>query len=285
MPNHDVPQKLIEAWLEFHRRKLCQSIDAVFVFNKQGVEIWCLSKNEKNYQKLRLLFEPLKEAYRIEIYATRPSSRKDSDEESAPPPSLSENYELRKYLHDPEVSLRDLLEGKDFNKDVAPPDETLKQRLRLFAERILEWNSRMKQYAVDLPELVQVSPDFGHQVQVSAHACDVCIAHTKDLMENLRKLTKNLAHAFPKSHQKEAIAGTEPVEDKQRSITEYAESISDMTKQLASRIIKFIYPDQHTVELGDLRQPKIMDSLKKLEATVLNFQRELAHLPAAKKSR
>jgi hypothetical protein len=285
MPNHDVPQKLIEAWLEFHRRKLCQSIDAVFVFTKQGVEIWCLSKNEKNYQKLRRLFEPLKEAYRIEIYATRSSSHKDSDEELAPPPSLSENYELRKYLHDPEVGLRDLFEGKDFNKDVAPPDETLKQRLRLFAERILTWNSRMKQYAVDLTELVQVSQNSGYQVHVSANACEVCIAHTKDLVENLRKLTENLAHAFPKSHQKEAIAGTEPVEDKHLSVTEYAEYLSDMTKQLASRIIKFIYPEQHTVELGDLRQPEIMDSLKKLEATVLNFQKELANLPVAKKSR
>jgi hypothetical protein len=74
----------------------------------------------------------------------------------------------------------------------------------------------------------------GQQSQVRARACAVCVAHTKDLMENLRRLTKNLTNALPKSRKKEIIARTEIVANGLLSITEHAEYISSVAKELAN---------------------------------------------------
>jgi hypothetical protein len=283
MLNHDAPQKLIEGWLEFHRSNLCQSVDAVFVFNKQGVEIWCLSKNERNYQKLRLLFEPLQGSYRVEIYATRPPAPEDSAEDSELPPSLYENQELRDYLHVPIRSQPSV--AIDEEVDSMLGHEVLKQRLISYAERVLSWNSRMKQYAADLPELVQTALNSGFPVELRMRASTVCAVHAKDLLENIRKLDKNLTHAIPKSSQVNASAKTESIEKEKLSILEQAEHVSGMTNESAKLIYNFIYPNQHSVDLSDLRQPQILDSLKKLETTVQNFQKEVSKLPASQRPR
>jgi hypothetical protein len=284
MPNHDAPQKLVEAWLEFHRSKLCQSIDAVFVFNKQGMEIWCLSEEEKKLRKFRRLFEPLQSAYQIDIYATRPPVHQDSDKDPAPPPSLSENLELRKYLNDPEARLRDSLIDEDLDKEISPPKDILKRHLILYAERILLWNARMKQSAIDLPELIKTALDPRQTAHVSAQASAIGAVHVKDLIKNLSKLSKNLAYAFPKSSQKDDV-GTEPDAIGQLPIAEYSEYIAGEAKDLARAINNFIFPDQHTVDLSDLRRPRILDLLRNLESKVLDFQKELAKLPASTKSR
>jgi hypothetical protein len=281
MPNHDAPQKLVDAWLEFHRSKLCQSIDAVFVFNNQGVEIWCLSRNEKSYQKLRRLFEPLQASCRIEIYATRPPTE-DSAEDSVPPPSLCENRELLDYLHVPFRSQPSA--GTNANSDFLSGSEILKQRLISYAERIFAWNFRIKQNATDLPELIQAALDSGFATDLRMHASAVCAAHARDLLENIRKLSKNLVYAFPKSDHKEPVAKTESIKKEKLSVLAQAEDISGAAKELARRVNKFIYPDQYTVDLSDLRQPKILDSLRNLEAVVQNFQKEVSNLPSGHRS-
>jgi hypothetical protein len=279
VPNHDTPPKLIEVWLEFHRSDLCQSIDAVFVFNKQGVEIWCLSKDEKNYKKLKQLFEPLQDSYRIEIYATHPSISEDSKEDSAPPPSLSENYELRSYLGDSLAQSRELLDGKDLAKRIAPPDDDLKRQLIVYSEHILTLNSRMKNYAADLPELVQMTLDSELKAELKMRASAVCVDHARKLQVNLSKLTKNLSYAFPKSRPTGPIVEAKSMKKDKLPALEQAEDIANAAKEVAIRVNDFIYPNQHSVALSDLRKPHILDSLKKLEEIVRNFSKELTKIP------
>jgi hypothetical protein len=169
--------------------------------------------------------------------------------------------------------------------DFIPGDEILKPRLISYAERILTWNSRMKQYAADLPELIQVALDSGFTADLRMHASVVCAAHARDLLENVRKLSKNLAYALPKSDQKNPVVKTESVRMEKLSVREQAEDIAGTAKELARRVYKFIYPDKHTVDLSDLRQPKILDSLSNLEGIVRNFQKGLGNLPASHRSR
>ena len=79
-PTHHAPRKLVEAWLRFHEMDLCQEMDAVFAFNDSGMEVWCLVKDERSYQKLQELLEPLRATCRIELYTTRLPAEKKSDE-------------------------------------------------------------------------------------------------------------------------------------------------------------------------------------------------------------
>jgi len=44
----EVPLQLREGWLRFHEAELCQGVDAVFVFHKKGMEVWCRVEDEKN---------------------------------------------------------------------------------------------------------------------------------------------------------------------------------------------------------------------------------------------
>jgi hypothetical protein len=285
MSNGDAPEKLIEAWLEFHRSNLCQSMDAVFVFNKKGVEIWCLNKDGKKYKKLQQLFDPLQSSYKIEIYATRPPAPDDSDEDPAPPPSLCENYELRSYLRDPLAQLRDIAEGDDFNKEAVSPDAVLKQRLIVYAEHVLEWNSRMKQYAADLPELVRTALNPGLKKELRISASAICVGHTKELLGNLRSLVHNLTHAFPKPRKAAAVIKAEDRKHGNHTLPEFAEHIAVAAKEMSERIHRFIYPDQHTVDLNDLRKPLMLVYIKNLEESVRNFQKELSKLPTSPRLR
>jgi len=47
VPNQNTPQKLWEAWLSFHETDLCQEVDALFVFNRSGMEYGAGSKKTK----------------------------------------------------------------------------------------------------------------------------------------------------------------------------------------------------------------------------------------------
>ena len=97
VPNHHTPRELAEAWLHFHEADLCQGVDAVFVFEKDGMEVRSLIEDEKSYEKFQELFAPLRSSYKIEVQVTRPPERKKSDDEREPPPSLWENDELRSF--------------------------------------------------------------------------------------------------------------------------------------------------------------------------------------------
>ena len=49
-----------------------------------------------------------------------------------------------------------------------------------------------------------------------------------------------------------------------------------MLKSIARRVHRFIYPEYYTVELEELRNPSLLESLRTLQRMVLEFQEALA---------
>jgi len=95
-----VPAALRTFWLDFHGNRLCQDIDAVFVFHGNGLEVWCLTDNLKSLDRLKRMAGPLSPSYRVDFYVTRPQPERDKGEDRGPPPGLWNNQELRAFLGD-----------------------------------------------------------------------------------------------------------------------------------------------------------------------------------------
>jgi len=276
-PPHDTPQKLVEAWLRFHENDLCQGVDAVFVFNKAGMEAWCQVEDERSYQKLQELMEPLRSSYRIELYATRPPVEKKSAIDTAPPPSLWENYELRSYLGDPFARAKERRNGQDPipEFDIPPPDEMLKQRLLVYAQQILEWNRKMRRYATDLPVLAAVAldPEISRALSLQAHAA--CMMHAQGLSKYIGKLAANLKEALPKSASR-GSSRSEKYGNAGKDSGDSAEQIFVAAQNVADRVYRFIHPENYTVGLEELRQPGLLQALAGLDKMNQDFQKTLA---------
>jgi len=276
MTIQDAPQKIIEAWLHFHKTDLCQQIDAVFAFNKAGVEIWCVVESDKNYRKLQQLFEPMERLCRIEFYPTRPPARKKSGREISPPPSLCENQELRANLGDPSFHSKSLFEEGLELEEIFPPNEILKQRLMAFASQILDWNRKIKRYAMDMPELISVALNSASALDTREHAQTVCMEHAGNLQKTLNKLRRNLIFAHPKGIEPiSQSSGTEKAEISREDLRECAARISETAQNIGQRVYRFIYPEKHTVDLEDLRRPGLLESLGELERIAQGFQAKL----------
>ena len=103
VPLRDVAAPLRELWLHFHEEHLCLGVDSIFVFQARGLEIWCRIEDERNYQQLAALVEPLRKSYRIDLYPTHADREKKTTSilDEDPPPSFWTNAELRSYLRDP----------------------------------------------------------------------------------------------------------------------------------------------------------------------------------------
>ena len=181
VPGPDTPDPLKNAWLQFHGSNLCQGVDAVFSFNDRGVEIWSLVEDEKSYRKFIQLLEPLKPAYRIEVYATYPQKEEKPDNRREPPPSLWQNYELRSYLGDPFARG---MERADFEQRtqlyLSPPDEIIRQQLVLLPSRRLtgtgKWNV--------MPGSSIIDPNRGGsatELSLKSSAKEICLEHVRGI--------------------------------------------------------------------------------------------------------
>lgn len=271
----EAPKALCRVWLRFHETNLCQGMDAVFVFNRNGVEVWSRVKDKKSYEKLQRLLEPLHEIYQIALYATHPTEDEESGYEWDPPSSLWENYELRSYLGDPFARARERL-GSDMERNIiAPPaDEMLKQRLLVYAEEVLERNWKIRRYASDLPLLAHVATDPSIDLEFKRKAAQVCKAHAKNLKKELEKLEKSLRYAFPRSREEEdSSSHQEQSAGSERSYTDFAHQIDIDVQDVANRVDSFIRPKQYTVDLSELRRPSLLEAIKGLEKMVSEFQK------------
>jgi hypothetical protein len=276
MPARETAPKLLEAWLRYHEADLCQGVDAVFVSHGNGMEVWCLVEDERSYQKLQELLEPLRSSYRIELYTTRRPAEKRAASDTDPPPSLWENYELRSFMGDPFARAKESL-GLESppGMDVPPLDETLKQRLFVYAEQTLDWNRRMKRYAMDLPVLASVALDPGTAAELRLKASAVCMAHAQSLSKYIGKLAKNLAQALPNSAKEESLGPEKPLSPRETA-ADSAMQISVAAQNVAQRVYRFIHPAHYTVGLDELRQPSLLRALAALDRMDLDFQRTLA---------
>jgi hypothetical protein len=266
---------LREAWLRFHEAEMCQGIDAVFQFHQKGMEVWCRVEDEKTYQKFLELVEPLRASYEIDLYTTRPLAEKKTIEDNDPPPSIWNNAEIRSYLQDPfgknptggGISIRPASGGE---RDA---DYFLKQRMLMFAQQTLEWNEKMKRYALDLPDLAQAA--FGSDAVPGLRARVVAVsqAHAEGVDKNAERLAENLSHALPKATKRFRSTEKDKSPATAASPDTTAEQVANAGQSIARRIYRFIHPQHHTVGLVDLREPSLLESLKTLRNMVDGFQR------------
>jgi len=306
MPNRDTPPKLIEAWLDFHREGLCQNLDTVFAFDGHGMEIWCRSEDNGSLRKLQKIIDSLQSSHNVELYLTQPA-KDDGEDDSVTwtdiPPSIAENRELRSSLriqveqiNRPIVITLVDAEGQTYTQvlpDVSgtsassaaiTSERILRSRLTVWANSVLRNNRIIRQYAADIPELLGVAfePAFGAGLR--GRAKDVCRKHAKDMVKSIRDLKKNLSYAFPKTPaktaenkkaaKKESPAALSAVMDK-------ADIIAADARALSGRIHRFIYPNQHTVDLDELQRPGLLVSLDAFEAEAGDFEQALANIHAS----
>jgi hypothetical protein len=278
LPGNGTPQKLQEAWLRFHESDLCQEVDAVFVFSKNGMEAWSRIENEKNSQKYQELFGFPGDAVQVELYTTRPAAKKKSDDADDPPPSLCQNLELRANLGDPVAHLKARLDIQNpASMETDSPDLLLKQRLLVFAERTLDWNRKMEKYASELPSLARFALDPAVTPELRARSMQICAEHTRNLEKQIGKLATNLALAFPKPSNKDRASSPPEVSDvASKNLPDGAEKVSAETHEVAMRVNDFIHPQGFAIKLDELRHPSLLDSLKMLRKMVLDFQKAIA---------
>jgi len=281
IPLREVAAPLREAWVRFHESNLCLSVDGIFVFQAKGIDVWCRVKDEKSYQQLTALVEPLRKSFRIELYATRADRERKAypnpnqpNQDDDPPPSVWTNAELRVYMRDPFYAK--FGSGGDSSSDLRDDsslDPELKRRMKLYCDQILDWSHKMAQLAIDLPSLTgagygeDMMPDIRNRARV------VCLAHAREAGKCAARLAENLNHALPRA------SGNTPAAQAQKEAAppatqpfEKALLISKQAQDLEQRIMRFFYPQVHTVTIADLREPGLIDALKSFQQAVSDFE-------------
>ncbi len=270
-----IPRSLIDVWLRFHERELCQDLDTVFVFHPKGMEIWCRVEDERSFQRLSEMLEPLKSAFEIELYATRPTPEKKTKDDEEPPPSLWNNDALQVYLSDSSRNIPEPGEQQN-NRLLVSRRSVLKQRLMLWAGQILSWNKKVRRYAADMPALARAGFGAGADEEVKRRAAAACLAHAQDLDKNLARLSMNLADALPRP---DKAARSEVKPDKSRLPSSPAELValaSSRAREVSERIYRFIYPQEYTVDLSDLKQSSLLEALRELRRILSELQKSAA---------
>ena len=274
----DVAAPLREVWLRFHDSELCLGVDSVFVFQPKGMEIWCRVKEEKSYQALAAMVEPLQASYRVEIYATRPEREKKpwSPDDEDPLPSLWTNAELRAYFRDPFVSRTGSLDDGSTLGQVSDSrvDPAIKRRMKLYGDQLLDWTSRMERLAGDVPALAGAGYGADATPDTQGRARAICLEHVREVGKFAQRLAENLVYALPRG-----AGDLRPPPQPERPPDATgdpglnARDVSVQVREIARRIKRFLYPQAHTVGLTDLREPGLLDSLKTLQTAVSDFDR------------
>jgi hypothetical protein len=272
------PRPLVDFWLRFHEVEICQDIDAVFVFHDNGMEVWCQVEDERSYQKLAEMVLPLQASFQIDIYATRPAAKKKQPEDKDPPPSLWNNAELLGYLKDPAGWGRDDAMALPGGDDRLRRNDTLKQRLFLYAAQLQDWRRRLMRYGADVPALAQAGFGEGYASDTKLRAAGICLAHLQALDKYAGRLADSLAEALPKHAKQVDEAAKAPRSRAKGTPAEIALQLSTGSRVLSSRVYAFLRPQQHTVQIGDLREPSLLESLRSLRELVSDFQKAAAQL-------
>jgi hypothetical protein len=276
IPQKNTPRKLQEAWLRFHETRLCQDVDAAFVFDNEGMQIWSRIESDKDYLKFQERFAPLRDFHGVALYTNRPRGERGSDSGDNPPPSLWQNYELRANFGDRTVQ-PSVFSEEQITINPSSSDPILKQRLFIYAEQVLNRNRKMERYALDIFALARLAANPDIPPEIRSKAIPIGLAHARDLERYVGKLASDLQQAIPRPAKREGRS-TPPAqrETANKPVLEAAEQLYGSTQGIARRVHRFIYPEYYTVELDELRNPSLLESLKALQQTVLEFQKTLA---------
>jgi hypothetical protein len=143
----------------------------------------------------------------------------------------------------------------------------------LFGDQVLDWARKMGRLASDLPALGEAAfgPDAPADTRTRARA--VCLDHAREVGKDASRLLESLSRALPRG--KNPPSPVQP----QYAPAEAAHSpydrvmlISNQAVDLAQRVVRFLYPQTHTVNLADLRESSLLDALKALQKTVADFE-------------
>lgn len=269
-----VPFPLRDLYLRFHEKDLCQELDAVFVFHPKGVEIWCRIEDERSYQRFSEMIDPLRAAFEIEVYATSPAANEKAKDDEDPPPSLWNNSALVGYLQ--EGGPRNMVGSQEAPESFPGGSRRfVKQRLLMWSNQILSWNKKVRRYAADLPGLAGLGFGSGADLDMKSRAASICLAHVQTLDKNLARITENLAQALPKPDKaaRRAEGNDKTKTSMPSSKLELASLVSTRSLAMTRRIHRFIYPENFTVGLSDLKDPDLLESLRGLRKTIAEFSR------------
>jgi hypothetical protein len=295
-PNRDTPLEFKEAWLRFHEDGLCQELDAEFVFSMNKMEVWVNSHNGKDYERLSSMLEPLQSSYEIELHIMHPPAQEELPDVKTPPPSFWGNSELTAYLRDSFLPHADVFSGvllpdtkitarpiihqqlpipsvdaMSFGSE--PSSIMYEQRLLMFARNTLEYNAKMKRYAADLPALARFAFDPAEEPDLRRRALAVCREHVEKLQNYEKKLNDNLSKALPESNQKHSKTTPEGQQMKTEvSPLDIALLLAREARNLSSSVYQFIYPQEYTVTVADLRNPPVIRSLATIQEITASFR-------------
>jgi hypothetical protein len=276
IPGKDTPRKLQESWLRFHGSDLCQDLDAVFVFDGGGMQIWSRIDSDKAYLKFQDIFGALSTQYRVTLYTNRTKEEKEWDNGDNPPPSLWQNYELRANLGDRAAQFPNFGEERI---TINPPsaDPLLKQRLYIYADQTLKRNKKMTRIALGIFALVRLATDPDIPGDIRSKAAAIGSDHAKSLDKQIGKLTSDLKQAIPRSGRRRSGSSKSAISEfENMPLRERAEQIYERTQSVALAVHRFIFPELYTVALSELRDPSLTDSLNQLRGEVQSFQKDLA---------
>jgi hypothetical protein len=275
-PEGSTPRQLRELWLRYHEKELCQDLDTVFVFHPRGVEIWCLAEDEKSYQRFSEMMEPMRGTFEIEVYLTRPMPEKKSRTEDDPPPSLWNNVELQTFLQDTSHEI--------FGPGSTDPPTTerrsaaLKQKLAMWAGQLVIWNKKFSRYAADLPDLAHAGFAHGGTAEIKSRAAAVLRSHAQALDKNAARIIEYLSQALPRPDKGSRRSAEPEGRTLPDAPVELAALISTNALTVSRRIHRFLYPQDFTVGLTDLKDPTLLESLRDLRSMFSRLQqRRSAH--------
>jgi len=274
-PSRDTPTKLREVWLRFHEDNLCQQVDAAFVFHKSKMDVQVNVEGDQSYKKLFEMLEPLRNSYQIELHAVRTPLDKEPSNINYPPPSFWVNSKLLQYLRDSFIQDTGVFDKKWL--PVAAPPLMLKGRLLMFAEDTLDYSRKMERYAAHLPALVRTAFDPTATPDLRNRALAICRTHARKLEKYAKKLNGNLSMALPKASQK-ARQNSRPEEPiiAEMSPIDSAVQLANEAQGIALHVHGFIYSQHLTVGLADLRNPSVLQSLKKVQKKAAEFRNAIS---------
>jgi hypothetical protein len=146
----------------------------------------------------------------------------------------------------------------------------------MFAEQTLDWNQKMRRFGEDLPGLARAVFDPAAAPDTKLRAAALCLAHAQALDKLAEKLNRNIYIALPRaSRNLKPSPNSEKRFEEEATPEDKAVAIFNTSRNISQRIYLFINPQDHAVDLSDLKDPGLLESLKTLRSMLAAFQRAL----------
>jgi hypothetical protein len=267
MPDMHTPEEQIETWLRFHKDNLCQDVDAAFIFQGGKTRVLVNVQGSQNTKGLIKLLEPLKSSCPIDPVPVRIATQQDPPYLLSAPPSFWTNSKLNEYF----VNSAALAAQISQKKSLSPPSVRMPS-LYDIQWQVLQFsadyfnNARtMKNLAMHLPHLTRMAFDPQRHPNIRKLALKACRNHARELEKHIVGLKNSLSIALPEASLKlERVANRIPSNATGISPIEYADLLSFDTQKASDLAYDFMYPRTHTVDLGELRNPHLLQSLEDL---------------------